>query len=390
MPSCKNSNHSVERGDLMLKFIEIFRPNPNDWEFRALAQSMKVYSEDFSIQDALSVSFDSVIGGRIRLSAKNPKVNDPYYRLCPINMGGARWYSIEYEVPGAVLSNVDQIIPCLDAASKKSVALFAVLRIFYENGRSEDISSVQIELRRDRRRQSFPIELGDIPVRAGQIKTARVIFFIEARDVDIDIYGLTLATIESVKTPDSIDTLTLLRRAHQSGVSTMQRLHLDAANDAWTGVAHKHRPIKESIFLDFQQGDDRQMTVAQTPGGLAVDFSKTASGSWRNLEFRFDRVFNTGTIMAALYAKGRAARELDAALMLRSYDQKMDFEDTPIPVHVPLFPKDGSLLRMIDLSPLLTDKWHIHHFGIMVFLPPETTLLEIEEMDVFIFDSEVV
>ncbi|MCM2563600.1 hypothetical protein M8756_15555 [Lutimaribacter sp. EGI FJ00015] len=374
----------------MLKSIEIFQTDPNDWEFLALTQSMKVYSEGFSIRDVLSVKFDNASGGQVGVSANKPEVNDPYYRLCPIKMGGASWYSIEYEVPGAALSNVDQIIPCLDAASLKSVALFAVLRIFYENGRSEDISSAQIELRRDRRRQSFPISLGDIPARADQVKAVRVIFFVEARDVDIDIYGLTMATIEAAKTPDSIDTITRLRKAHQGGARSMQLLHLDAAKDAWTGTAQKHRPIKKSIFLDFQPGEDRQMKVAQKRGCLAVDFAKTASGGWRNLEFRFKRVRNTGTIMAALYAKGRATPELEANLVLRSYDKKMNIEDTPIPVSVPLFPKDGSLLRMIDLSPLLTDKWHVHHFGIMVFLPPEAKVLEIEEMDVFIFDREVI
>ncbi len=379
----------------MLEVIESIEIDPENRDFVSLTRAERIHDFGFEISKGLRVSFEPNVGGKVALSAVNPEISAPHYRIRPIKMGAANWYSMEYDIAGKHLDNIGQIVPTLDAASPQSVTLFALLRIFYKDGRSEDVSSLQVELRRNRMAQAFPISLRDLPTLAhGEITTARLIFFIEARDVVLDVYGLTVTSVRTAKAHYGLEQVRRMRGVHAASPSpSLKRQRLDVDAEAlWTGETSEHRPITPEVFLDFQPGEGRRMTVARQGGMLAVDFSETASGDWRNLEFRFEDVHNTGSITVLLYAKGKtgAGKPLEAGLVLREYDEDMVWEDTSIPVTLTLLAEEGGQLRRIDLSPLLSDKRNVHCFGIMMFLPPETEVLQIEEMDAFVFDREIV
>lgn len=378
----------------MLEMIENIEIDPRNWEFVSLVHSERIYESGFVVNDKLLISFDNKSGGKVALSAIKPEISAPHYHIRPIDMGAAQWYSIECDISKESLDQVGQLVPCLDAASAQSVSLFALLRIFYEDGRSEDISSLQVELRRSRTQQAFPISLGDIPsLSHAQIAAARLIFFIEARNVAIDIYGLTIASVLGAKASYDDDSIARLRAAHDAGSPSLQMRRLSAQDDnLWTGEALEHRSIVPNVFLDFEPGSGRQMTVSRNGDSLDIDFTRTSDGGWRNLEFRFEGVANSGSVSALLYAKGAAGQHgrIEATLILREYDEKFVWEDTHIPVSLPLYSDKESELRLIDLSPLLSDKRDVHRFGIMLFLPPQAELLNVAEMDVFVFDRELV
>lgn len=378
----------------MLEVIAKIDIDPTNWDLTSLTQDERIHSSGFQIASGLRVNFDPDSGGKIAFSAVCPEISSPHYRIKPIEMGAALWYSLEYDIAGEHLHNVGQIIPTLDASSSQSTTLFSLLRIFYNDGRSEDISSLQVEIRRNRTNQTFPISLDDLSsLSRGEIRAARLIFFIEARNVPLDIYGLTIISVPTVKLPYRINQIKRMRDAHAAGVPSIKRGHLDAnVEPLSTGRCLEHRQISPGVFLDFQPGDDRHITVTRQAEKLLLDFSEASSGGWRSLEFRFEEVRNTGSISALVFAKGGAMAKygLEAGLVLREYDANFLWEDTPLPVSLTLFSEERSELRLFDLSPLLSDKRDLHHFGIMVFLPQEAGMLEVEEMDVFVFDREII
>jgi len=376
----------------MIKNILTFKADADDWEFLALRDTEKTCEDTFMIRDTLRVNFDSQAKGAITLCAIKPELSTPFYRLKPVNMGAARWYSIECDIAGDDLRDADQIIPCLDAASAQTASLFAVLRIFHDDGRSEDISSAELELRRPRKAHSFPIALSDLPeLDRSKITSGKVIFFVEARDVSVDIFSLTIAAVAAVETIYTDDHTQRLRALHDSGAESLQMRRLHATmDDLWTGETHEHRALCDDIFLDMEPGEDRRIAVTQDAGRIGLDFTQTASGAWRNLEFRFRDIFNSGSMVAVISAKGQSPLDdgINAKLMVRQYGKNFAWEDVHVPVPFTLFSQDTSEQRVIDLSPLLSDTRHVHHIGLMVFLPRTAQTLELEKMEVFIFDRE--
>ena len=374
----------------MIRTLGKFSVDPESTQFKKLLTKEMVHVKSFALGDQLNVKFDGKCDGSIALSAHRPKIGGAHYRIAPVNMGAASWYNIEFDIKGSDLRNIGQVIPCLEAASPKSLTLFSVMRFFYKNGRSQDVSSAQIELCRNRRRQSFPIQLDDLAhMPAEEIDYARVIFKIEARNVDIELYDLTIMGVENASAELAPDGAGALRAMGDSADFPMSRVFIiPQEKDIWTGTASQHRALSDGVFIDFEVGEGRQVKIAQKRNVASFDFRQTAASGWRNLEFRFTNVKNTGAVCALLRASGAHAgsNSIETNVILREYDENFKWQDSPLALKIPLFSKGSSVQQIIDLSPKLADSRQSHTFGILLFFPPETTELQISELEMFVFD----
>ncbi|WP_141921392.1 hypothetical protein [Halopolyspora algeriensis] len=122
--------------------------------------------------------------------------DNPFYRITPVGMGAIHWLAIEQELDVSNVRALGEITSVLDAAAPQSASLFALLRLGLPAGGHVDASSGQIELRGERCCESLPIDLHDLPQGAlGKATSAKLILLFEARDVDIDFYGLEVRGI---------------------------------------------------------------------------------------------------------------------------------------------------------------------------------------------------
>lgn len=378
----------------MLARIVDVHVDPNDWNFTALVSAEKVHRKGFVIKDGLRVSFDHKCGAEVSVRAVQPEVSAPYLTIKPINMGAARWYSIECDISDVAWSEVGQLVPCLDAASAQSVSLFSLLRVFYDNGKSEDFSSLQVELRRNRAVQAFPISMaGSLLLNRTSIKGATLILYLESRNVAIDFYGLSILSVAAAPTRYAASQIERLRAACDAGSPTLFRRSIQTQfSEIWTGPTMEFRQIGAGVFLDFEPGAGRSVGVERRENDLVFDFSRAASCGWRSVEFRFDGIIDTGFLSVLLHAKGvnGANGPTHATLILREYGDSSGWKDTNISTHFTLFSEEDTVQRFFDLSPLFKNRTAAHHFGIVIFLPPETIELSIEEFDVFVFDRQLV
>jgi hypothetical protein len=268
-----------------------------------------------------------------------------------------------------------------------------MLRVYFEDGTSTDISSLQIELNRGRGVHTFPMTFSDLP--AGSLKNATraiLIFFIEARNVALDIFGFSAFGAKKVDYSLAAGDLKKLRDAAKNkGGAVQSKSLLSDRSSPWTGCARQHLPLCEGIFLDFETDGNRIVEVSNRDGRVCVDFSQVADAAWRNLEFRFDGVKNTGTLNMLVCLDGKVAKgpTVQATIVLREYSDDLTWKDRSTEVTLSFSDELQGRQVLLDLSPLLTDTRHIHHFGVMVFLPPETGEIEASLFEIFVYDRDL-
>ncbi|WP_321446882.1 hypothetical protein [uncultured Cohaesibacter sp.] len=378
----------------MLRSIGSFQIDPKTPEFSDICRTPRKYDRSFRIDNNLLINFDPSSGGGVELSAVNPIVGSPHYVLKPFSLGGARWYSIECPINCADIEKLGQVVPYLDIASPQSVSCHANLRLFYQDGRSEDISSLQIEIKRNRVRQTFPISLADIrSTGLESIDRAVVIFFIEARDVKLELYGYSISGLDRQEVIYNAADLMTLREATQKEGSLVK--HNYAILSGKTDVVEKrithHEMISDGVFVDFETADDRSVNVQKTALELEFTFENMQEAEWRNFEFRFEDITNTGSILAIVRMEGstlfsKNIKEASALLVLREYDENFEWNDTILREPLNLQTKPDEQTVMLDLSPILADDRLKHTFGLLLFLPEDVISVNVSEMEAFVFD----
>ena len=374
----------------MFKALGDFRATSSKPSFLSANQIEKNNTEDILIQDRLLVRFDHQRGETLEVSAIKPTNCAPFYRINPKNMGASEWYSIEYTPLIENTGNASFIIAVLDAASARSATVFVIFRIFYVDGRSEDISSRQIEIRKKRNSRAFWINTHDAEsFTDSNIKYCRLIFFVEARNVSLDIYGLSI-TSATTASCEHDEKKTKRVPSNQNGTSLplLKRTLSAKSKHLWKTKTRKPLTITENVFIDFEQGLGQEAKITRRDDNLILDFTKT-TGHWRTIEFRFNQVKNTGTVFAILHSQGMSlsASPLDVALVLREYDDDCGWTDAPIPFSLTLHSEKNVIQHLIDVSALLKNSHSYHRFGIFLFFPPETGSVAIKELEVSVFDS---
>lgn len=375
----------------MLVEIGNFSVNPDDKAFFTRAISPKVYEKSFSIEDRLRVSFDGSSGGKVRLSAVHPVAGAAHYQITPVGLGAAAWYSIEYNISSDLVANLGQIVPCLDASSQQSATIFAVLRLIYKDGKTADASSLQIELQRDRHPQSFPISFGDFPENThSELDRAVLIFFIEARNIDINIYGLTVQGVKAHDSSFPVSQVEVLRKAgKEKGSAVLHRAITPDTVEPFSGMFTERQQISDGIFLDFEAGKGREVQVGSTHSTVVLDFDRLIEAQWRTLEFSFTGVENTGSIAAFIHVSSKAGGTpcpIGVKILLREYFEDDVWRDTELQDRLTICGEGGNAQAFFDLSPVVTDSRQRHNFGIFVFLPPDTGRLELTGIEAFVVD----
>lgn len=371
--------------------LAAFAPDPASTAFAPLLRQPAIHATGFALQDALRVTFDASKGGRMRLAAVVPPVGAPHYRLTPLDLGSADWCAVELELPPQALPGLDTLIPCLDAASLRKLSLFAVLRVVAADGRSHDGSSTMVELGPDRRRAVFPVSLGDIPATAlNGAQSARVIFFLEARQVDLDLYGLTVA---GVPTPPPVMADDALRglRGKQTGrpAPVPPRILSAASRKGWMGKVAEFAEIATGVFLNIEPGPGRKVTVSRGWSALDIDFHAAATAGWRSIEFRFPPFADSGRMAAALTvaAQVQQSRPVPVNVILRQYAGKgAPFRDAVLGAGLFLHSDATARETRFELSPYLSDSTATHDIGLMLFLPPDTGLLTVHRIEAALAD----
>ena len=380
------------RGDRVGKMIgqDVFTdlgavaPDRADASFAALCETPITPGQGFALLGRLTVSFDPSKGGRVRAAGRVPPHGAPHVRLSPLALGGAAWFTLEYDLVPGDLAGLECIIPSLDAACARKVTVFAVLRIEEAQGGTRDGSSTLIEIGQTRRRHAFPIALDMVtPDVLRQARRATVIFFIEARDVALDFYGLRLVGLLSAgpHLPDPDD-------APRAEVAPLRRRLDVALASGREGPVEALSAIAEDVFLDIEPGPDRAVAVMAAPAGLQLDFGAAAASAWRSLEFRFAEVADGGDLMAAIAVgahtgQGGAVR---ATAVLRLYPGDVTgFRDIVLSGEIMIYPHGPAQEWVFPLSPHLPDTRATHDFGVMLFLPPDTGRLSVKALEVAVF-----
>lgn len=378
----------------MLRSLGSLRVDPLSPEFVELRKNPKKHDGTFKISDDLFINFDNSSGGAVEVSAIEPIVGSPYYLIKPISLGGANWFSIEFGIDADNIHKLSQVIPSLDIASPGSATIYATLRLHYEDGRSEDVSSTQVEVKRNRVRQTFPIALGDLHAGISKpISRGTCIFFIEAREVELELYGFGITGIDKEAVTYSGTEIATLRDAAKLGKAEAQhKFALVPGDNRVESRRHLHHsPIADGVFIDFQADEGRAIEIKSSPTGVEMIFENMQPAQWRNFEFRFNDIRNSGNMLAIIRIVGsthfsKTTRNQNALLAVREYDEHYKWSDTILDIPFRLSPKAGEQIAVIDLYPVLSDARLKHRFGLMVFLPEEVERVELSEMEAFVYD----
>lgn len=374
----------------MLEARGEFRVDPNEESFSALAQSDPLRAQDILIQDRLRVSCAHNSGEMLEISAQKTNRCDAFYRISPVNMGASKWYSIEYAPLIENVGSSNQLVAILDAASMQSTTIFAICRIFHPDGRSEDVSSRQIEIRKKRKKHVFSINTDGAEIFLNDnIASCRIIFFIEARNVSIDIYGLDITSLATINQKNSAKNMEEIRSIQKTNVLPRLKRDLNAkSRRGWRTKTKEPWALAKNVFIDFEQGSEQEVAVTRRDKHLVVDFSK-ATGRWRTLEFRFNEVKNTETVFALLHFQGMklSTPALEVTLVLRQYGDNARWTDVTIPVSLVLHAESKIEQHLIDVSSLLSNDHDYHRFGIFMFFPSGLGAVAIKELEVSVFDA---
>lgn len=378
------------------RVIPIFHSNEFAARLSALQPSAKAtesHTRSFPLSKALMVSFESVEGGSVGFSSHRPAAGKPYCTIEPRGMGPSRWFSIELTLDLEQLRHVSQVIPVLEAGAARTVSLFAVLRYVLPNNHILDTSSTQIELRKGRRAYSLPISVGDLPEGSpARATSAKLIFFVEARDVALDLYGLTVVAVglddDALVHPDQVTQLRQLALAGDPGV---RHASLDASELKPGERLQRHTSLSNGVFrIDIDSENGEFVRVARNEGSLVLDFSGAESARWRSLELRFDSVENSGDLRSLVrfcatadYGEG-GGQPIDCTL--RYYgDNWDDWIDRAVLEPLDADSSHQERLTQFDISTLLAETGKPHNIGIMCFVPPGCRQLELHGFEVFLY-----
>lgn len=379
----------------MLKNLVEFSVDSSSPDFCEVQNLPVKHDVSFRIGANLLVNFDNSKGGGVEVAAVNPIVGSPYYTIKPINLGGANWFSLEFDINESKLRKLSQIIPYLDVASPESLSLHATLRLHYEDGRSEDVSSTQIEIKRNRVRQNFPIALADLQSAiTSPLKRGTCIIFIEAREADLMLYGFGITGVdkEEVRFSDA-EVRDLRIAAAQRKGQVEHRYAITTGDNRVKSNRHlRHELIADGVFIDFEPAENRAIDIKSKKHSITMDFEGMSSARWRNFEFRFEEVKNNSNLQAVIRIVGSTQLSGDksnrnAILTVREYDQHYKWTDTVLDTPLRLSSRHGEQVAAIDLYPILTDSRILHSFGLMVFLPEDTVRVDLTEMEAFVYDK---
>lgn len=371
--------------------LAAIRPDPSDSAFPPLVAQPALHRQGFPLGGALRVTFDPSKGGALRVAGIVPPLGAAHWRLTPVNLGAADWYAVETDLDPLALRGLESLIPCLDAASPRKLSLFALLRVVGPDGRSHDGSSTMVELGPERRGAVFPVSLSDIPAPLlHEAASARLIFFLEARDVDLDLYGLSVTGIAAPPPVVADAALRSLRdRAGGPPVAGPARILSAATRKGWAGKVTDHAEIAKGVFLGIEPGPGRKVAVSRGWSKLEIDFTAAAASRWRSLEFRFAPFADTGRMVALLRVSAMTAQAgpLPVVVILRHYPgQGVPFRDSVLGAGLMLYPDAAPRESRFDLSPYLPDSTALHETGLMLFFPPDTGLLTVEGIEASLAD----
>jgi len=359
-------------------------------DFLRFTNEPSSFTSPFQLMDTFSVHFDASKGGSVTATGIQPPIGSPFIRVSPVDMGAAAWYSFEYPINGADLQGLSQVIATFDAATPQSATVFAVLRLMQPDRKFSDTSSTQVELRRDRKNYSFPIGLDKFSQEA--IKTAkqgRLIFFIEARDVDIDLFGVQVFGVPASPTGIDGPAIDKLREITQGSDDAVSHVALNV--DAF-GKKRKLRHCNEmATALNFDVDSSKRGYVIATQKGAAAhfDFAKAPNTRWRTFEFVFSDVTNTGSTTALINLEGDAAgQDIELNCVVRQYsDVKGEWTDTHVLAKLPVGKTQKQTSVTLDLSRVFPDTKHEHSFGIFLFIPTECAALNLKTLEAFVYDK---
>lgn len=363
---------------------------PDADRFQALTHRPERGGAAFELAGGFHIVLGPGARGAVELDARVPFMDAPCYRLRPVGCAARSFYRIEYRLSAALLADLSALIPTLEASSPEGVTVFALLRLVRPDGGTADVGSAQIEVKRDRQLHSFPISLHDLPAsdRTG-VTEARLCFSIEARPAALHLHRLALHGVEARDDRLSQADLDTLRGLAARQSPRVRRAGITAQRGTgWTGRAEGHQRLADGVYLDFDPAAGRSATLSRADGRVEIAFEHLKDSGWRNLEFRFRDVHQSGSLILVLRAVDATGMQavLRPRAILRQYDETGGWSDTPLRDPLPVFAgaRDGQ--TKIDLSPLLDETRQIHRFGLMLFFPGEVDRLIFSEIEVFVID----
>lgn len=358
-----------------------------DQQFQTWHAAAQVFTKRFSMGNGLWVGFDGARSNKMRARAVLPVAGRPYYRLTPVDMGASRWLTVEGTLDIDSLRTLGQVVPVLNAAALRTVSLFAVLRLNLGGSKFVDTSSTQIELRREPRALSFPVSLDDLPKDAlAEAQSAKLIFFLEARDVDIDFYGLEILGVPRVDAALSV--AAGLRASALAGASNIVHRVLDASSVTSSGRLDGFREFADGVNLDVDTEDGQRVDFRSKKGALRFDYASARSSRWRTFEFRFTDVETSDSTTALIALEGSASTDASWAsipVLVRRY-RAAGWEDSEMVGALDVDTEESRCATIIDLAPVLADDRKRQTFGLVLFVPARCRSLQFSRFEAFVYD----
>lgn len=361
------------------------------------ARRVESHTTSFEIAEGLHVNFEAVPGAAVDVSCRRAHDDRAHYTITPRNMGPSRWFSLEIEIAPAQLRNISQVIPILVAGSTRSVSLFAVMRLTLPDNRITDTSSTRIELRKGRRSYSLPISIGDLPAGAvSSASAARMIFFVEARDVALDLYEISAVALRSADDdPLADERIAALRRrvaAHDPGVRH-ELFPFRQFAPKQSLRAHVALPTERARF-DIDSANGASASVLDNDPTLVLDLNDARTARWCSFELRFGQVEPTSDLRAMLHLAAAAENgtsEMSEPIrcILRIYDDAWaSFTDHSIADFPHAISDESEGLFEFDIASPLLAAASARNIGILCFVPPGSRRFELRAFEMFIFGPD--
>ena len=380
----------------LVPVITSANPISDSARFEELLLNPVEFDRPDHITDSLRISFDSGSGGKVRLSAREQSVGKPCFSIQPANMGASNWLSLETVLDVSGLRGIQQVVPVLEAAAAEAVSLFAVVRLTLKNGQTIDTSSTQFDIRRKRRAYSFPISLDDVSsVTLGEAVEIKLIFFIEARDVSLDVYNVMVFGLSTPDVDHDEEKLGELRRLAAAGSSVVRHASFSVPD-----LTAEEVRVAGNIALgdllsrfDIDGAEDQFATARKDDEGISLDLTTATKSRWLTLEIRFEQVEDTGGLTALVQVDATAfggEEAMHCGLMLRIYDETWSsYEDGPRFADFEVGSLRDRVQARLDLSGALPAGVRHHNFGILCYLPHTCDEATIHGFEGFTYDRRL-
>lgn len=366
-------------------------------------RSTTSHSEPFQLEKALWVSFECVDQCRMTVARREAPDGRGCLRITPVTMGASRWFTLELSLDITDLQDCSSIVPVVVAAAGQSASVFAAIRIFDSNHGCADTGSVQLEFRKDRQSHSFPIDLTEVDEETRRNATeARLIFFVEARDVNIDLYSLQIYGIRAVEEKHANQNSeaacrSVLAGAAASGLVRQLRPEGLTSSDRLSGETK----FGDECFLNYDSANGQSVSLETSNGWAIFDFSGARESRWRTLEFRFSLIKPAARRALSPFSKSveviKFPKDPAVAIRLQAYAPDVD-RVCHLPMKLRLYDEDGHpsfdtgniLALNIGREPLtealveplsahLPVRGRISAIGALFYVPPQRGRLAIRE-----------